>query len=233
VRPAATPSAKEQYPAPPTASHPQAQHNRLPSYDGGASATGSSGYPDEKAQPVESTAPIQMVSGAPPPEHFVGATATSDDVGTFNGGSYRISHRDSNSILTVQLAKGCPFETRPGSLVSMSPSITLKGQWKFSFKKVVSGSDIGTSTLIGPGEAILGPPMLGDVTVLRLSGNEVWSVGHDAYLGSTQGVIKDYKRQGLGKAIFSGEGLWVYKISGTGLLWLTSFGAIIRKDVSF
>jgi uncharacterized protein (AIM24 family) len=32
--------------------------------------------------------------------------------------------------------------------------------------------------------------------------------------------------------MFSGEGLFVYKMSGNGLLWITSLGAIIRKDVS-
>jgi hypothetical protein len=35
-------------------------------------------------------------------------------VGTFNGGSYRISHRDTNSILTLQLAMGCPLTVKPG-----------------------------------------------------------------------------------------------------------------------
>lgn len=114
----------------------------------------------------------------------------------------------------------------------MSPSIVLKGAYKFSMKKLVAGGEMGQSTFTGPGELLLGPPMLGDITSLRLTGKESWSVGHDGYLASTQNVIKDYKRQGIGKAMFSGEGLWVYKISGTGLLWLTSFGAIIRKDVS-
>lgn len=115
----------------------------------------------------------------------------------------------------------------------MSPSVVLKGAYKFSMKKLVAGGEMGQSTFTGPGELLLGPPMLGDITSLRLTGKESWSVGHDGYLASTQNVVKDYKRQGIGKAMFSGEGLWVYKISGTGLLWLTSFGAIIRKDVSF
>jgi len=74
--------------------------------------------------------------------------------------------------------------------------------------------------------------MLGDITSIRLSGDQSWSVGHDGYLASTHGVVKEYKRQGIGKAMFSGEGLWVYKISGIGLLWITSFGAIIRKDLA-
>ena len=41
-----------------------------------------------------------------------GKGVTTDDVGTFNGGSYRISHRDTNSILTLQLAMGCPITAR-------------------------------------------------------------------------------------------------------------------------
>ena len=114
----------------------------------------------------------------------------------------------------------------------MSPTMTLKGTLKFSMKRLVAGGDIGHSTFIGPGELLLAPSMLGDITSIRLTGKEQWSVGQDAYLASTQGVIKDYKRQGLSKAMFSGEGLWVYKMSGVGLMWITSFGAIIQKDVS-
>ncbi|KAL1866995.1 hypothetical protein VTK73DRAFT_4405 [Phialemonium thermophilum] len=116
-------------------------------------------------------------------------------------------------------------------MIAMSPTITLKGAVKFTMKKLVSGAQMSTSTFTGPGELLLGPSMLGDITSLRLTGNETWSVGHDAFLACTQGVTKDHKRQGLGKAMFSGEGLFVYKIGGVGLLWLTSFGAIIRKDL--
>lgn len=198
-------------------------------------------YPSEKPPaserdvedaPLDTSNPANLEGGAPPAGHFVGASAIVDDVGTFNGGSFRISHRDSNTILTVQLAMGCPLHAKPGTMIAMSPTITLKGMYKFSMKKLVAGGEMGHSTFTGPGELLLGPPFLGDVTSLRLTGNESWSVGHDGYLASTQGVVKEYKRQGLGKAMFSGEGLWVYKISGQGLLWLTSFGAIIRKDVS-
>ncbi|OPB37123.1 hypothetical protein A0O28_0040350 [Trichoderma guizhouense] len=185
-------------------------------------------YPQEK--PPVQTAPPQA-GGAPPPTNFVGAVATTDDVGTFNGGSYRISHRDTNTILTIQLAMGAPLHAKPGAMVAMSPTITLKGNVKFSVKKIIAGGELASSTYTGPGELILAPASLGDITSIRLSGKEQWSVGHDAYLASTQAVVKDYKRQGLGKAIFSGEGLFVYKISGTGLLWVSSFGAIIRKDL--
>lgn len=117
-------------------------------------------------------------------------------------------------------------------MIAMSPTMTLKGSMKFSLSKMIAGGEVNHSTFTGPGELLLAPSSLGDITSLRLTGNEQWSVGKDALLASTQGVIRDYKRQGLGKAIFSGEGLYVYKISGTGIMWITSFGAIIRKDVS-
>lgn len=117
-------------------------------------------------------------------------------------------------------------------MIAMSPSITLKGTVKFGIKKMISGAELASSNFTGPGELLLAPHMLGDITSIRLTGQETWSVGHGGFLACTQGVIKDTKRQGIGKAMFSGEGLWVYKISGVGLMWLTSFGAIVRKDVS-
>lgn len=114
----------------------------------------------------------------------------------------------------------------------MTPTITLKGAIKFSMKKLLVGGEMAHSTYTGPGELLLAPTSLGDVTNISLPGDEQWSVGRDAFLACTMGVVKEYKRQGIGKAMFSGEGLFVYKISGRGLLWITSFGAIIRKDVS-
>ena len=119
-----------------------------------------------------------------------------------------------------------------GVMIAMSPTITLKGSVKFSVKKFIAGGELGSSTYTGPGELLLAPNCLGDVTNIRLSGSEQWSVGKDAFLACTQGVVKEYKSQSISKAMFSGEGLFVYKISGQGLLWMASFGAIIRKDVS-
>ena len=113
----------------------------------------------------------------------------------------------------------------------MSPAVTLRGSVKLSLKKVIAGAHITHSTFTGPGEVLLTPPMLGDITNIRLSGDEEWSVGRDAFLACTTGVTKELKRQGLGKAIFSGEGLFVYKIGGNGIMWISGFGAIIRKDV--
>ena len=113
----------------------------------------------------------------------------------------------------------------------MAPSVTLKGSVKFSFKKLVAGGEMSQSTYTGPGELLLAPATLGDIVPIRLDGQQTWSVGRDAFLACTQGIVKDYKSQSLGKAMFSGEGLFVYKISGQGVLFVTSLGAIIQKNV--
>jgi len=114
----------------------------------------------------------------------------------------------------------------------MTPTVTLKGTMKFSLKKALIGGDMSKSQYTGPGELLLAPASIGDITIIKLGGHEQWSVGKDAFLACTQGIVTEYKSQGVTKAMFSGEGLFVYKISGQGILWCTSFGAIIRKDVS-
>lgn len=190
--------------------------------------------PEQRAakQAAQSGVSEVVYSGVPSGQ-FTGAQSVhGDSVGTFNGGSYRISHRDTNTVLTLQLAVGCPITAKPGVMIAMSHSITVKGNYKFSVKKVLVGGEIAHSTFTGPGEILFAPHSLGDIHLLRLDGESVWSVGKDAFLACTAGVVKEYKSQSFSKAMFSGEGLFVYKISGSGILWMSSFGAIIRKDVS-
>lgn len=69
----------------------------------------------QQGQRLSQGGPVNaMMPGQPAEGQFAGAGATIDDVGTFNGGSYRISHRDCNTIVTIQLAMGCPVNAKPG-----------------------------------------------------------------------------------------------------------------------
>ena len=47
----------------------------------------------------------------------------------------------------------------------------------------------------------------------------------------TEGVVKETKSQGLGKAMFSGEGLFVHRASGTGIIFVASLGAIVQRQL--
>ena len=120
-----------------------------------------------------------------------------------------------------------------GAMIAMSTTMQLRGAIKFSIKKLLAGGEMSTSHYKGPGELLLAPSVLGDIIALRLTGPDTWKVGKDGYLASTSAVEKEYTGQGFTKGMFSGEGFFVYKMTGIGLLWLQSFGAIIKKDVSY
>ena len=82
-----------------------------------------------------------------------------DTIGQFNGGFYKVDHRDTNALLSVTLQPNVPFYAQPGAMVAMSPEITLKGKFKFSFKKMLTGGEMAQSTFTGPGEVLLAPPI--------------------------------------------------------------------------
>ena len=71
----------------------------------------------------------------------------------------------------------------------------------------------------------------GDIVPIYLDGRTQWNIGKGGYLAMTEGVVKETKSQGLGKALFSGEGLFVHRASGTGIIFVTSLGAIIQRQL--
>lgn len=118
-------------------------------------------------------------------------------------------------------------------MISMSPSLKLKGTFTLGWIKLFTGGDLSFSTYTGPGELLIGPTLIGDITVLRLTEGQTWKVGRDGFLACTSGVKQKQKTQGIAKGLFSGKGFFLYEFTGSGLLWTQSFGAIIRKDVSW
>lgn len=71
----------------------------------------------------------------------------------------------------------------------------------------------------------------GDIMVINLDGTTEWKVGRGGFLAMSDGIVKETKSQGLGKALFSGEGLFVQKFSGRGTIFVTSLGAIIQRQL--
>ncbi len=71
----------------------------------------------------------------------------------------------------------------------------------------------------------------GDIVPIQLDGSVQWNVGKGGYLAMTDGVVKETKSQGFSKGMFSGEGFFVNRISGVGILFVTSLGAIIQRSL--
>jgi uncharacterized protein (TIGR00266 family) len=87
---------------------------------------------------------------------------------------------------------------------------------------------ISTFTAQGaPGEVTLAPASPGDVAAVELR-NQLFYVQSSSYLAGDGSLTID-TRWGGAKSFFGGEGLFVLQVQGTGLLLVSSFGAIQRR----
>lgn len=144
---------------------------------------------------------------------------------------HEILYRPAYSLLEIRVEAGESVSAESGAMVSMSDSIdmetSMKGGLMGSLKRKVMGGEslfINTFTSKTGGTLTLAPPLPGDMTVLELKGETVF-VQSGSYIASTEGIEVDTKFGG-GKTFFSREGLFLLKISGTGKVFLSSYGAI-------
>jgi uncharacterized protein (TIGR00266 family) len=122
-------------------------------------------------------------------------------------------------------------------MVAMSANIDLSSELKGgvfgALKRAVGGESAFVSTFTargGPGEVSLAPGAPGDVAALEMQ-NQTFLVQSSSYLAGDTSLNVDTKFGGA-KSFFGGEGLFVLEVSGTGLLLVSSFGAIHRKSLA-
>lgn len=225
--PSAPPQQHGQYP--PQQHHPQQQQHFSPPPQQQQHFS----PPPQQQQQQHHHAPPPQQQHQPPPQQQQAPQPVggAPDSGQFHGGQYNIAHRDTNAVLNVHLQPGAQFKSKSGAMIHMAGTVQLAGKIKFSMKKLFTGGEMSESTYTGPGRVALGPTLFGDIITLPIDGRANWVIGKDAYLASTPEVTKDVKGQGLSKALFSGEDLFVYRVGGQGIIWLTSFGAVDRLDL--
>lgn len=149
-----------------------------------------------------------------------------------------ILYRPSYSLAVLHLDRGEGIQAEAGAMVSMSPTIKLRTEMKGGLlgalkRSVLGGESFFVSNYVaedGPGEVTLAPILPGDIIGLVLN-NETYFVQSGSYLAGDMDLQIDSKFGGA-KAFFSGEGLFLLKISGSGLLVLTSYGAIMEKKLA-
>ncbi|KAG8984369.1 hypothetical protein FRB94_008009 [Tulasnella sp. JGI-2019a] len=170
----------------------------------------------------------------PSPEHGgIGATEQSgqDTVGSHEGVTYRITHRDDNTILTLSLQPNYTCKSRSNSMICMTPTVNMQGQFKISFKNLLSTGQLSQATYQGPGDVILSPHVWGDIVPIRMDGTRPWFLGHHAYLASTEGITWTAKSQGFRKTLFSGDGMFIANVTGAGMLFVEAIGALVQKQL--
>lgn len=170
-------------------------------------------------------------------ERAGGIHLDADGRGSGRGYTFEILHQPSFSLAVMQLQAGASFQAEAGAMVSMSANVELQSQMKGglmgALKRAVGGESafVSTFTALGaPGEVTLAPGAPGDIAAIEMT-NQLFFVQSSSYLAGDSSLVIDTKWGGA-KLFFGGEGLFVLQVQGSGLLLVSSFGAIYRKRLA-
>ncbi|MCB8988933.1 MAG: TIGR00266 family protein [Ardenticatenaceae bacterium] len=149
-----------------------------------------------------------------------------------------VRYQPSYSLAMVTLDAGEAIQTESGAMVGMSPDLEMETAASGGFLKSLSRSMFGgesfflnTYTAKKAGDSVaLAPPLPGDIAVIELQDEELL-VQSGSYLASSKGVNVDTKWSGA-KTFFGSEGLIMLRVSGTGTLIISSYGAIHAMELA-
>jgi len=141
------------------------------------------------------------------------------------------------SILRVALGNGETVRAEAGAMICMSTTVQLQaktsGKGLFgALGAMVGGEGLFASEYTGTAEGsevVFAPGGPGDIVHLPVKGATVFAQS-GAYLAGSSSL--QISTQGSLKAMVSGEGLFLQKITGDGELFLTSYGAVLVKDLA-
>ena len=180
------------------------------------------------------TAPAAGMPIGTPGAH--GIHIDQDSRGQGRGYSYEVLHQPSFSLAVVNLQSEQSIQAEAGAMVSMSANVELQSQMKGglfgAIKRAAGGESAFVSTFTargGPGEVTFAPGAPGDIAAIEMS-NQSFFVQSSSYLAGDSSLTVDTKWGGA-KSFFGGEGLFVLLVQGQGLLLVSSFGAIHRKQL--
>jgi len=144
---------------------------------------------------------------------------------------HEILYRPSYSLLRVDLEGGESICAEAGAMVSMSGGVEIqtaaRGGIFGALKRSVLGGEsffVNTFNASEAGEVTFAPSLPGDVWAVELGGQTLYAQS-GAYMASSPGIEVNTKWGGA-KTFFSKEGFFLLKISGTGTVFLSSYGAI-------
>jgi uncharacterized protein (TIGR00266 family) len=150
---------------------------------------------------------------------------------------YKIENQPVFTTLKIELNQGETVRAESGAMVSMSPTLELKAKKQGKglggmFKAAMGGEGMFVSEYTavgGAGELVLAPPTIGDILSFDMTGQTIYAQS-GAYIASSGEL--ELSTKGSFKSMFSGEGLFLQKITGTGTVFLSSYGAIFEKTMS-
>ncbi len=137
---------------------------------------------------------------------------------------------------TIRLGAGDSVKVEAGAMAAMSGGVEIQtastGGLLGGLKRSMLGGEsffINTFTAPSGGEIAVAPKLPGDLVHLPLAGGTMF-VQSGSWIASEPGVEVDTKWGGA-KTFFSGEGLFVLRCSGAGDMLVSSYGAIVDRQL--
>src|SRR5690349_21561246 len=199
---------------------------------------GSCGLTLQQQTPAPPPPPSNVPPPPPPRQQQSGGAfhCDADGRGQGRGYSWEIEHQGAFALAVVRLQPEQAIHAEAGAMVSMSANVDLYAEMKGvvfgALKRAVGGESAFVSTFTakgGPGEVTFAPGAPGDVAGIEMQG-QTFMVQSSSYLAGDMSLQVDTKFGGA-KSFFGGEGLFVLQVTGTGLLLVSSFGAIHRRTL--
>jgi len=154
------------------------------------------------------------------------------------GMAYEILYSGANSMLRLQLPANSSIKAESGAMVAMSPTVDVEGKLEGGLLgglgRMFSGENFFFQTLKanrGAGEVYLSPVALGTLQTIEMGGSHGYVVQKNGFFAGTEGIQVNTKVQNLSSGFLSGQGFFVLNISGQGLLFISSYGAIHPIDI--
>lgn len=143
----------------------------------------------------------------------------------------------SYSALQCILQAGEAVNCESGAMLGMDTSATIEGTmqgglWKALKRTVLTSESFFVTTITANAnntEVLLAPRAVGDIEAIELQ-NEAYIVQGGGFLASTNGISTDSHFTGL-KGFLSGEGIFMIRAEGTGTMFVSSFGGILKKEL--
>ena len=164
--------------------------------------------------------------------------APSSDLQTLGDLTFRVLYRGAFALLEVHLRAGQSVKAQSDAMVAMDATVDVEGKMEGGLLggigRMFSGESFFFQTLRasrGPGVAHLAPAQPGDLLPIELDGMSTYVLQKDGFLAASEGVDISTTAQNLTRGLFSGEGFFVLKARGKGMLFAESYGAIHELDV--
>lgn len=151
--------------------------------------------------------------------------------------AYKIEHAPAYASLILDLAPNETVLVESSAMAAMDSCIKMKSKVKGGLMKGLSRMLGGESLFLSEftaqgkrGELYISPGVPGDIQHYYLGGNKALMVQSSGFVACSPSVEMDSKFQGF-KGFFSGESLFLLRVTGRGDFWFSSYGAVAQIDV--